>query len=352
MGTCCATVKPTVTPIKFSSSLKNLTKFNHPENLELLNSSWQVLRGQCATEKENSGQEKSFFINSVKSRDFFKDLGLSISSKKGLKSTPFNQDDYSIIFNKETLLISVFDGHGVHGNEISNYLHIVLPNLILNHPSFPSEIDSVLRESFFKCNTYLHQYCESIQINTELSGSTCTIIIIHNSILYICNIGDSKAIISDNKGQAYKLTVDHKPSNPIEMERITKSGGEVKKLENESAYRIFIKNMRMPGISVSRAFGDSIAQTIGVTVDPDISKRNISEDDLFLIVCSDGVWEFLTELNALDIVTAAEHPASVLAEKAWDKWIEIEIDAADDITAVVLNLKQYYEHLNSLKSNE
>jgi len=352
MGTCCATVKPTVTPVKFSTSFKGVTKYNHPENLELLDSSWQVLRGQSATEKENPGQEKSFFINSAKSQDFFKDLGLSISSKKGLKSFPFNQDDYSVIFNKETLFISVFDGHGVHGNEISNYLHIVLPNLILTHPSFPSEIESVLRESFFKCNTYLHQYCESIQIKTELSGSTCTIIIIHNHTMHICNIGDSKAIISDTKGNIYKLTVDHKPCNPKEMERVIKSGGEVKKSESESIYRIFIQNLRMPGISVSRAFGDSIAQTIGVTVDPDISKRDISEDDLFLMVCSDGVWEFLTEPNAVDIVTAAQHPGAELAEKAWDKWIEIEVNAADDITAVVLNLKQYFELLNELKSVE
>lgn len=345
MGTCCATVKSSVTPIKFSSSLNHLKNLNPLEDLNMLDSSWQVIRGLSANETESSGQEKTFFTSDKRSLSFFEGLGLSVFSKKGLKSSPFNQDDFSIIFNKETLLISVFDGHGIYGNEISNYLHIVLPNMILTHPSFPSEIESVLRESFFKCNIYLHQYCETAKKTTDLSGSTCTILILHTNTLYICNIGDSKAILIDNKNQVHKLTVDHKPNDPKEKERIIKSGGEIKQLNNETSHRIFVKNMRIPGISVSRAFGDSIAQTIGVTVDPEISKRNIEEDDLYLVVCSDGVWEFLTDINAMDIIISntTENPASVLVNRAWDKWIEIEIDAADDITAVVLNLRKFFD---------
>lgn len=342
MGTCCATVKSSVTPIKFSSSLSHLKNSSPIEDLNMLDSSWQVIRGLSTTEKESSRQDKTFFTSTKISQSFFEDLGISISSKKGLKSSPFNQDDFSIILSKEALLISVFDGHGIHGSEISNYLHIVLPNMILTHPSFPSEIESVLRESFFKCNIYLHQYCETIKKTTDLSGSTCTILILHTNTLYICNIGDSKAILIDSQNQVHKLTVDHKPSDPLEKERIIKSGGEIKQLNNETSHRIFVKNMRIPGISVSRAFGDSIAQTIGVTVDPEISKRTVGENDLFLVVSSDGVWEFLTDINVMDIIiNSTEQPASALVNMAWDKWIEIEVDAVDDITAVVLDLRKF-----------
>ena len=342
MGSCCVTVKPSVTPGHFSSTLKKFSNPNCLEDLETLGKSWNVLRGKESTEKESSGQEKQLFFSHNTVSSLFPALGITVSCKKGMKPSPHNQDDFSIIYDKEVLFISVFDGHGVYGNEISNYLHIVLPNMIMSHPSFPSEIESVLRESFFKCNIYLHQYCETLSKSTELSGSTCTILILKKKELFVCNIGDSKAIYIDHMTSVYNLTVDHKPGDPKEMERIIKSGGEVRRLENEISSRIFAKGQRLPGISVSRAFGDAIAQTIGVTVSPDISHKTLNENDLFLVVCSDGVWEFLTDLNVMDVVTRAQSSAFELSEIAWKKWIENEGDAADDITAIVINLQEFF----------
>jgi serine/threonine protein phosphatase PrpC len=336
-------VKPTVTPAQFSSIQQKLVSPTRLEDLETLGKSWKVLRGQESLEKESSGQEKLLFSSHSSTSAIFNTLGISVSCKKGMKPSPHNQDDFSIIYSKGVLFVSVFDGHGVYGNEISNYLHIVLPNLIITHPSFPAEIESILRESFFKCNIYLHQYCETASKSAELSGSTCTILLLHNKDLYVCNIGDSKAIFIDHLTTVHKLTIDHKPGDSKELERILKSGGEVKRLDNESTFRIFAKGQRLPGISVSRAFGDSIAQTIGVTVSPDISKRTLDQEDQFLVVCSDGVWEFLTDLNVMDVVIRASSPASELTETAWKKWLEIEGDSADDITAVVINLKEFFK---------
>ena len=45
---------------------------------------------------------------------------------------------------------------------------------------------------------------------------------------------------------------------------------------------------------MSRAFGDAVAARAGVTSIPEIREYPVSEDDRFLVVGSDGVWEFIT----------------------------------------------------------
>jgi len=45
---------------------------------------------------------------------------------------------------------------------------------------------------------------------------------------YVANLGDSRAIMSTNKGKNIKnLTNDHKPSETSEINRIVKAGGRV-----------------------------------------------------------------------------------------------------------------------------
>lgn len=44
---------------------------------------------------------------------------------------------------------------------------------------------------------------------------------------------------------------------------------------------------------MSRSIGDDLATSVGVTWEPEIMEFDISQTDKFLIVASDGVWEFL-----------------------------------------------------------
>ena len=51
---------------------------------------------------------------------------------------------------------------------------------------------------------------------------------IEDNMCYVANLGDSRAIMSLNKGREIKvLTNDHKPSENAEQIRIVKSGGKV-----------------------------------------------------------------------------------------------------------------------------
>ena len=45
---------------------------------------------------------------------------------------------------------------------------------------------------------------------------------------------------------------------------------------------------------MSRSLGDQIAHSVGVSSLPDISENYIERDDKFVVIATDGVWEFMT----------------------------------------------------------
>ena len=96
-----------------------------------------------------------------------------------------------------------------------------------------------------------------------------------------------------------RLSKDDRVDDPIEKERIIKEGG-------------FIYNGRVGGIlMLSRCFGDWGIKKYGVSCEPHISKIEINEDDLSVVIASDGVWDTMkdedfkvlmdTNLSSLDI---------------------------------------------------
>ena len=62
----------------------------------------------------------------------------------------------------------------------------------------------------------------------DRSGSCAIVILIVGDICYSANVGDSRAIISENGGKIVNpLSRDHKPSDINEYNRIIKNGGQV-----------------------------------------------------------------------------------------------------------------------------
>jgi serine/threonine protein phosphatase PrpC len=58
--------------------------------------------------------------------------------------------------------------------------------------------------------------------------------------------------------------------------------------------RVWHKNENIPGLAMSRSFGDHAAAEVGVTAEAEILEMNLNESDKFIILASDGVWEFLS----------------------------------------------------------
>lgn len=60
----------------------------------------------------------------------------------------------------------------------------------------------------------------------DSSGSCAIIVLIIDDMCYITNVGDSRAVLSSDKGtKIISLSTDHKPSEENENKRIKENGG-------------------------------------------------------------------------------------------------------------------------------
>lgn len=105
---------------------------------------------------------------------------------------------------------------------------------------------------------------------------------------------------------------------------------------------------------MSRSLGDGEAKTHGVTADPEVQLFHLKpmlegdkSGDKFVIVASDGIWEFISSQQACDIVnkhTNAHAASAELVKTAEQRWREEEGSYRDDITCIVAFLPFLEEH--------
>ena len=67
----------------------------------------------------------------------------------------------------------------------------------------------------------------------------------------------------------------------------------------------------VPGLNVSRSLGDIIAHSAGVSAQPEFTHTKLDKKDLFLILATDGVWEWTSSQEAVDIVSQDDDAESV-----------------------------------------
>ena len=106
--------------------------------------------------------------------------------------------------------------------------------------------------------------------------------------------------------------------------------------------RVWLGNAWMPGLAMSRSLGDTIAASCGVSPCPEVSVVDLTPDDLFVIIASDGVWEFLESQAAVDTVKEcadAPEACKVLTAAAKACWEVNEPDVSDDISCVIVFFK-------------
>lgn len=117
--------------------------------------------------------------------------------------------------------------------------------------------------------------------------------------LYVANAGDSRCVLCRD-GQAVELSLDHKPEDEPEMERIVKAGGEV-----TSDGRV------NGGLNLSRALGDHAykqnmvlpPQEQMISALPDVRHVTIEpEKDEFMVLACDGIWNFMSSQSVVQFV--------------------------------------------------
>ncbi len=99
---------------------------------------------------------------------------------------------------------------------------------------------------------------------------------------------------------------------------------------------------------MARSIGDYAVKSVGVIAEPVVSFHDLHENDTFLILATDGVWEFISSAEAVNIVAKHLHKGAtkacqILIETAAAKWHDEEGDYRDDITALVVRLQHLLE---------
>mmetsp|Transcript_4230 Transcript_4230/g.12650 ORF Transcript_4230/g.12650 Transcript_4230/m.12650 type:complete len:361 (-) Transcript_4230:93-1175(-) len=264
------------------------------------------------------------------------------SCKKGLKPESPNQDDFCIFCADGLGIYGVFDGHGPCGHDVSNFVQLVLPRGFVQHPRFADDPEEALRAAFAHAQTQCMKCQSDGQLDCSLSGTTATVALHRGGVLYVAHVGDSRAVLAKGRSgelEVEDLTQDHKPTCENERKRIEAAGGEVRRLEGDIPYRVFLPGKMYPGLAMTRAIGDSVGAIAGVTGVPEVSAFKVKETWRFMLLCSDGVWEFMSSEEAVNVVSKfsaaeAQKAAEALAAEAWTRWIQEEGNVVDDITVV------------------
>lgn len=168
------------------------------------------------------------------------------------------------------------------------------------------KINSIVEDVFLETNYKLQT---SDTIDTTFSGSTCVSLIYTPEKIISANVGDSRAVLGrcvNGEWESHDLTRDHKPDEKDESARIKKRGGRIQPFKDEDGEfigppRVWLKEEEIPGLAMSRSFGDRVAASVGVVAEPEIFEYKFQEEDKFFIVASDGVWEFIESAEVRNI---------------------------------------------------
>uniref|UniRef100_J3M6A1 protein-serine/threonine phosphatase n=1 Tax=Oryza brachyantha TaxID=4533 RepID=J3M6A1_ORYBR len=175
-------------------------------------------------------------------------------------------------------------------------------------------------------------------------------IVCEGDLLVVANVGDSRAVLgtaaddddaASGAVAAVQLTVDFKPNLPQERERIMECNGRVQCLADEpGVHRVWRPDREGPGLAMSRAFGDYCVKDCGVISAPEVTQRRITGRDQFVILATDGVWDVVSNEEAVQIVATAperEKAAKRLVEFAVRAWRRKRRGiAVDDCSAICL----------------
>lgn len=130
------------------------------------------------------------------------------------------------------------------------------------------------------------------------SGCTAVVALLRDMHLFVANAGDSRCVVCRAQ-RAIEMSVDHKPEDAEERQRIEKAG-----------YKVTADGRVSGGLNLSRAIGDhAYKKTIAlpceeqaITALPDIRTLKLEAEDEFMVIACDGIWNFMSSQDVVDFV--------------------------------------------------
>ncbi|XP_064967666.1 probable protein phosphatase 2C 11 isoform X1 [Musa acuminata AAA Group] len=339
-------------------------------------------------ERSHPGISMGIYLSSPKTEKFSEDganarLRFGLSSMQGWRATM--EDAHAAVPDLDncTSFFGVYDGHGgkVVAKFCAKYLHA---EILKCEPQLGGDLSASVQKAFLRMDEmmkgqrgwrelavlgdkmdkftgliegliwsprggYSSEHLDEwayeegphSDFSGPTSGSTACVAVIRNNQLIVANAGDSRCVLS-RKGQAISLSTDHKPYLVEEKERIVKAGG-------------FIQAGRINGsLNLTRAIGDMEfkqnkflpAEKQVVTCNPDINIVELCDDDEFLILACDGVWDCMTSQQLVDFINEhikTESCLSAVCERVLDRCLApstISGDGLDNMTMILVQFNK------------
>ena len=287
---------------------------------------------------------------------------LGVSMRKGVRK---QQQDAFVCSNasgRDSQLpsfLAVMDGHGVEGAEVSKETAEMLPAFFFSQLRSAAADTEAAAESGASssaaCSAAFasafsltdHHVCEE---RGYRGGSTaCCVYIAHDAscsppalTLHIASVGDSRAILLSASRPPELLTTDHSTSSPSEQQRITAAGGHL----------LFTHcSLRVNGVlNVTRSIGDRALKEFIIS-QPDTRQRSLSDGDDSLLIISDGVSSALSMDELQSLTLSLRHlPPAEQSERIVEA--AIRRGSKDNVTAIVLHLPTYAQHIAGQSAHE
>ncbi|KAJ3011414.1 Protein phosphatase 2C 1 [Thoreauomyces humboldtii] len=268
-------------------------------------------------------------------------IGFSEDKNKKYRRTMEDAHSYFYNFGQSngSGWFAVFDGHAGKSaaDWCGEHMHTNFEQVLRENPTMA--VPELLNKSFLLTDRQLSERkgsysgCTAVvgYIRTEErpvddsqspGGSKTTR---RRRVLYTANAGDARAVLCRN-GTAVRLSYDHKGSDPAEARRIMESGG-------------FVMNNRVNGVlAVTRSLGD-ISMKEWVIGSPYTTETVLDENDSFLILACDGIWDVCSDQTATDLIHGTMDP-----QQASDDLLDYALDnfSTDNLSVMIVRIDQQY----------
>jgi len=306
-----------------------------------------------------------------------------------------NQDAFTVVTSvngcKHAHFFGVFDGHGSTGDLCSRFTAEKVPeNFCTVLPTEPEKLeclsDDKVKKALISAYRKTNAQLRGSAIDDSLSGTTAIGVFLKDQTLYVANTGDSRAILigvdtepgfenhvgslgEETRFLAEALSIDQTPFRQDERDRVRRAGAVVMTMdqieglepihdnwgtqlgeeidESGDPPRVWHQDLDRPGCAFTRSIGDSIGESIGVVPDPELLIRELTGSDAYVVLASDGVFEFITSQTVAEMVGLYKDPliaARKVVHEAYKLWLRYEI-RTDDITIIILKLEGLEEAL-------
>ena len=283
---------------------------------------------------------------------------------------------HNLEIDTDTALFAVFDGHG--GKEASQVVRDNFERILKENEHYTSQdYEKALYDAFIKTDEFLgsaegkkqmkqvalqnpeskspllkilsggedskapeERSEESFMLDSK--GCTANIIMIKDKEIFCANAGDSRCVLA-SEGKAFDLSVDHKPDNEIERNRIIKSGSEIVDGRVDGNLNLsrslgYLKHKQKAGLTPEEQ---------PITCAPDLTRRTIKPTDDFIVMAWDGIWEVKSSQDIVDFIyerIRKDMKLSKIIEELLDSLLSSDYTATqgigwDNMSCVIIKLK-------------